>query len=74
MPVKRAFQPDIVTITIAEITPIKPMTAAQRKTDTYRRIAASICKYAPRSTYESGVTFKTPIIFWGDMKEVMSGK
>lgn len=42
MPVKRAFQPDIVTIEIAEITPIKPMTAAHRKTGTYRRIAASI--------------------------------
>jgi ParB-like chromosome segregation protein Spo0J len=42
MPVKRAFQPEIVSISITEITPIKTMTAAYRKTDTYRRIAASI--------------------------------
>jgi hypothetical protein len=42
MPVKRAFQPDIIAIKTAEITPIKTMTAAYRKTDTYRRIAASM--------------------------------
>jgi len=42
MPVKSAFQPEIVTISITEITPIKTMTAAYRKTGTYRRIAASM--------------------------------
>jgi hypothetical protein len=42
MPVKRAFQSDIIPIKTAEITPIKTMTAAYRKTDTYRRIAASM--------------------------------
>lgn len=42
MPVTRAFQPDVVPIRIAEIVPIKKITEAYRKTDTYRRIAASI--------------------------------
>jgi len=42
MPVKQAFQPEIVPINITEITPIKTMTAASRKTDTYQRIAASM--------------------------------
>jgi ParB-like chromosome segregation protein Spo0J len=42
MPVKRAFQPEIVSISITEITPIKTMTAAYRKTHTYRRIEASM--------------------------------
>ena len=42
MTVKRAFQSEIVTIGITEITPIKTMTPAYRRTDTYRRIAASI--------------------------------
>jgi hypothetical protein len=42
MPVKRAFQPEIVSINITDIVPIKTMTAAYRKTPTYRRIAASM--------------------------------
>jgi hypothetical protein len=42
MPVKRAFQPEIVSISITEIVPIKTVTAAYRKTDSYRRIAASM--------------------------------
>lgn len=42
MPVKQAFQPDILPIMIAKITPLKQLTAAYRKTATYRRIAASI--------------------------------
>lgn len=42
MPVKRAFQPELVPIGITEIVPIKSVTAAYRKTDTYRRIAASM--------------------------------
>jgi ParB-like chromosome segregation protein Spo0J len=42
MPVKVAFQPEIIPISITEIVPIKTMTAAYRKSDTYRRIAASI--------------------------------
>ena len=42
MPVKRAFQPEIIPISITEITPIKTMTSTYRKTSTYRRIAASM--------------------------------
>jgi hypothetical protein len=42
MPVKRAFQPEIVTISVTEIVPIKTMSAAYRTTPTYRRIAASM--------------------------------
>lgn len=42
MPVKQAFQPEIVPINITEITPIKTIPAAYRKTDTYQRIAASM--------------------------------
>jgi ParB-like chromosome segregation protein Spo0J len=42
MPVRQAFQPEIVAIKTADITPIKTMSAAYRKTETYRRIAASI--------------------------------
>ena len=42
MPVKRAFQPEILTISVAEIVPIKTMSAAYRTTPTYRRIAASM--------------------------------
>jgi ParB-like chromosome segregation protein Spo0J len=42
MPVKPAFQSDTVTINVADIIPIKTITAAYRKTDTYRRISASM--------------------------------
>ena len=42
MPVKPAFQPEIIPISITEIVPIKTVTAAYRKTPTYRRIAASL--------------------------------
>ena len=42
MPVKHAFQPEIIPISITEITPIKTMTSTYRKTNTYRRIAASM--------------------------------
>ena len=42
MPVKRAFQPEIIPISITEITPIKTMSSTYRKTSTYRRIAASM--------------------------------
>jgi RepB plasmid partitioning protein/ParB-like nuclease domain len=42
MSVKQAFQSEIIPIPIAEIVPIKTVAAAYRKTDTYRRIAASI--------------------------------
>ena len=42
MPVKQAFQPEIIPIAVGEIVPIKTVTAAYRKTNTYRRIAASI--------------------------------
>jgi ParB-like chromosome segregation protein Spo0J len=42
VPVKPAFQPEIIPIRITEIVPIKTVTAAYRKTDTYRRIAASM--------------------------------
>jgi len=42
MPVRQAFQPEIVAIKTADITPIKTMPPAYRKTETYRRIAASI--------------------------------
>jgi ParB-like chromosome segregation protein Spo0J len=42
MPVKSAFQPEVVPISITEITPIKAMTAEYRKSRTYRRIAASM--------------------------------
>jgi hypothetical protein len=42
MPLKQAFQPEIIPISIADIVPIKRMTAAYRKTPTYRRIAASM--------------------------------
>src|SRR5690349_2833841 len=42
MPVKQAFQPDIIPIPITNITPLKVMPPAYRKTATYRRIAASI--------------------------------
>jgi ParB-like chromosome segregation protein Spo0J len=42
MSVKRAFQPDITSIKTTDITPIKTMTVAYRKTATYRRIAASM--------------------------------
>jgi hypothetical protein len=42
MPVKQGFQPDIITIPITKITPLKVMTAGYRKTPTYRRIAASM--------------------------------
>lgn len=42
MPVKQAFAPEIVPINIMEITPIKTMPAAYRKTETYQRIAASM--------------------------------
>jgi ParB-like chromosome segregation protein Spo0J len=44
MQVKRAFQPEIISLSTSEITPIKTMTAAYRKGDTYRRIAASIAQ------------------------------
>jgi hypothetical protein len=42
MPVKPAFQPDIITISTTSIITIKSVTAAFRKTDVYRRIAASL--------------------------------
>jgi len=42
MPVKRAFEPEIVPISITEIVPIKTVTTKHRKTDAYRRIAASM--------------------------------
>ncbi len=42
MPVKPAFQPRLIPISIAEILPIKRVSAAYRKTPTYRRIAASM--------------------------------
>ena len=42
MPVKQAFQPDIIPIALTKITPLKVMTPAYRKTATYRRIAASM--------------------------------
>jgi ParB-like chromosome segregation protein Spo0J len=42
MPVKAAFQPEIIPIGISDIIPIKPVTAVYRKTNTYRRIAASV--------------------------------
>jgi RepB plasmid partitioning protein/ParB-like nuclease domain len=42
MPVKAAFEREIVTLNIKDIVAIKTMTAVERKTPTYRRIAASI--------------------------------
>jgi ParB-like chromosome segregation protein Spo0J len=42
MSVRRAFQPDITAIKTTDITPIKTMTVAYRKSNTYRRIAASM--------------------------------
>ena len=42
MSVKQAFQADVLPIMIAKITPLKQVTAAYRKTATYRRIAASV--------------------------------
>ncbi|MBZ5727840.1 MAG: ParB N-terminal domain-containing protein [Acidobacteriia bacterium] len=42
MPVRQAFQPNTLPIAIANIIPLKVMTAAYRKTATYRRIAASM--------------------------------
>lgn len=42
MTVKRAFQSEIIPISIEDITPIKTMTPAYRKTDTYQRIATSM--------------------------------
>jgi len=42
MSVKPAFQAETVTIRAADIIPVRVMTEAQRKTDTYRRIAASM--------------------------------
>jgi ParB-like chromosome segregation protein Spo0J len=40
--VKAAFQPELLMINVSEIIPIKTVTPADRKTDSYRRIAASI--------------------------------
>jgi RepB plasmid partitioning protein/ParB-like nuclease domain len=42
MSVKQAFQPEILTVNTASIIPIKPITPLFRKTDVYRRIAASL--------------------------------
>src|SRR5688572_12890414 len=42
MAVTQAFQPDIIVVNTASIIPIKTITAAFRKTDVYRRIAASL--------------------------------
>src|SRR5437879_8541691 len=42
MSVKPAFQPDIITISTTSIITIKSVTPAFRKTDVYRRIAASL--------------------------------
>jgi hypothetical protein len=57
MSVKPAFQAETVRIEIADIIPIKTMTAAHRKTDTYRRIAASM---AQLGIIEPLVVFPTP--------------
>ena len=40
--VKAAFQSELLIISVSDIMPIKTMTSADRKTDSYRRIAASI--------------------------------
>lgn len=40
--VTAAFQPEVVTIKLADITPIKTVKPADRKTEAYRRIATSI--------------------------------
>lgn len=40
--VKPAFQMELLKINVSDIVPIKTITPADRKTDTYRRIAASI--------------------------------
>jgi hypothetical protein len=42
MPVKQAFQPEIIPIAIAQIVPLKTVAATYRKSPTYRRIAASM--------------------------------
>jgi ParB-like chromosome segregation protein Spo0J len=42
MSVKASFEPEIVTLNVRDIVPIKVIKAADRKTPTYRRIAASI--------------------------------
>jgi hypothetical protein len=42
MSVKQAFQPEILSVSTASIIPIKPITPLFRKTDVYRRIAASL--------------------------------
>jgi ParB-like chromosome segregation protein Spo0J len=42
MPVKQAFQAEIIPIAIAQIVPLKTVAATYRKSPTYRRIAASM--------------------------------
>lgn len=42
MPIKIAFQSDIVTLNVADIIPTRSITSADRRTDTYQRIATSI--------------------------------
>lgn len=42
MSIKQAFQPNLITVSTRTIVPIKSITAEFRKTDVYRRIAASI--------------------------------
>jgi RepB plasmid partitioning protein/ParB-like nuclease domain len=42
MSVKSAFQPEILSVSTASIIPIKPITPVFRKTNVYRRIAASL--------------------------------
>jgi ParB-like chromosome segregation protein Spo0J len=42
MSIEPAFEPEIIAISTAKIIPIKTVTAAYRKTDMYRRIAASL--------------------------------
>ena len=57
MPVKRSFQPEVVSIATVAIVPIKTVSVAYRKTETYRRIAASI---AHVGVIEPLVVFPTP--------------
>jgi hypothetical protein len=41
MSVKPAFHPELLSLSTASIIPLKPVTPAFRKTEVYRRIAAS---------------------------------
>jgi ParB-like chromosome segregation protein Spo0J len=42
MSVKPAFQPELLSVSTTDIIPLKPVTPAFRKTNVYRRIAASL--------------------------------